>query len=78
MCGDALDAAQKLGEKIEIVHASSEAEIDIAFDTLRGVRAGVLLVQPGKAFSTLALIVLTSPATGALADTGNIWILTPR
>ena len=32
---DALDAAQKLGEKIEIVHASSEAEIDAAFDTLR-------------------------------------------
>src|SRR5215467_7060529 len=53
---DALDAAQKLGGKIEIVHASSEAEIDAAFDTLRGMRAGVLLVQPGKAFSTLALI----------------------
>jgi putative ABC transport system substrate-binding protein len=32
---DALDAAQKLGEKIEIAHASSEAEIDAAFDTLR-------------------------------------------
>jgi hypothetical protein len=48
MCGDALDAAQKLGEKIKIVHASSKAEIDIAFDTLRGVRASVLLVQPGK------------------------------
>ena len=30
---DAVDAAQKLGEKIEIVHASSEAEIDAAFDT---------------------------------------------
>ena len=36
---DALDAAQKLGKKIEIVHASSEAEIDVAFDTLRSVRA---------------------------------------
>jgi putative ABC transport system substrate-binding protein len=43
---DALDAAQKLGEKIEIVHASSEAEIDAAFDTLRGMRANALLVQP--------------------------------
>jgi putative tryptophan/tyrosine transport system substrate-binding protein len=43
---DALDAAQNLGEKIEIVHASSEAEIDAAFDTLRGIRANVLLVQP--------------------------------
>jgi hypothetical protein len=30
---------QKLGKKIEIVHASSEAEIDVAFDTLRSVRA---------------------------------------
>src|SRR6516165_8214605 len=43
---DALDAAQKLGEKIEIVHASSEAEIDAAFDRLRGIRASALLVQP--------------------------------
>ena len=43
---DALDAAQKLGGKIEIVHASSEAEIDAAFDTLRGIRASALLVQP--------------------------------
>ena len=42
---DAVDAAQKLGEKIEIVHASSEAEIDAAFDTLRGMRASALLVQ---------------------------------
>jgi putative ABC transport system substrate-binding protein len=43
---DALDAAQKLAEKIEIVHASSEAEIDAAFDLLRGMRASALLVQP--------------------------------
>jgi ABC-type uncharacterized transport system substrate-binding protein len=43
---DAVDAAQKLGEKIEIVHASSDAEIDAAFDTLRGIGASALLVQP--------------------------------
>jgi len=43
---DALDAAQNLGEKIEIVHASSEAEIDAGFDTLRGMRVNALLVQP--------------------------------
>src|SRR5215470_3129530 len=43
---DALDAAQKFGEKIEIVHASSEAEIDAAFVRLRGIRASALLVQP--------------------------------
>ncbi len=42
---DAVDAAQKIGEKIEIVHASSDAEIDAAFDTLRGTGAGALLVQ---------------------------------
>jgi putative ABC transport system substrate-binding protein len=43
---DAVSAAQKFGEKIEIVHASSEAEIEAAFDTLRGMRASALLVQP--------------------------------
>jgi putative tryptophan/tyrosine transport system substrate-binding protein len=42
---DAVDAAQKFGEKIEIVHASTEAEIDAAFDTLRDMRASALLVQ---------------------------------
>ena len=42
---DAVDAAQKLGEKIEIVHASSDAEINAAFDKLRGIGAGALLVQ---------------------------------
>jgi putative ABC transport system substrate-binding protein len=46
---EALDAAQKVGEKIEIIHASSEAEIDAAFDALRGMRASALLVQ-GDAF----------------------------
>lgn len=42
---DAIDAAQKFGEKIEIVHASSDAEIDAAFDTLCGIGASALLVQ---------------------------------
>jgi putative ABC transport system substrate-binding protein len=42
---DAVDAAQKIGEKIEIVHASSDAEINAAFDTLRGIGVGALLVQ---------------------------------
>lgn len=42
---DAVDAAHTLGEKIEVVHASSEAEIDAAFDRLRGVRVNALLVQ---------------------------------
>jgi putative ABC transport system substrate-binding protein len=43
---DALDGAHNVGQKIEIVHASSEAEIDVAFNTLRGMRASALLVQP--------------------------------
>src|SRR5215471_11449851 len=43
---DARDAAQKLGGKVEFLNVSSEAEIDAAFDRLRGMRAGALLVQP--------------------------------
>jgi putative ABC transport system substrate-binding protein len=42
---DAVDGAQKLGEKVEIVRASSDAEINAAFDTLRNIGAGALLVQ---------------------------------
>jgi putative ABC transport system substrate-binding protein len=42
---DAVEAGQKLGKKIEIVHASSDAEIDAAFATLRGMRVSALLVQ---------------------------------
>src|SRR5947208_2210023 len=41
---DALDAAEKLGQKVEIISARNEAEIDAAFDALRGVRARALLV----------------------------------
>jgi putative tryptophan/tyrosine transport system substrate-binding protein len=42
---DALDAARKFERSMEIVHASSEAEIDAAFDKIREVRAGAMLVQ---------------------------------
>jgi putative ABC transport system substrate-binding protein len=42
---DALDAAQNIGEKIEVVHASSETEIDAAFDALHGKQVNALLVQ---------------------------------
>jgi ABC-type uncharacterized transport system substrate-binding protein len=42
---DAVDAAQKIGKKIEIVHASSDEEVDAAFDTLRDMRVNALLVQ---------------------------------
>jgi ABC-type uncharacterized transport system substrate-binding protein len=57
---DALDAAQKLGEKIEIVHASNEAEIDAAFDTLRGMRASALLVQPDAFLNNKRIVVLAA------------------
>ena len=57
---DALDAAQKLGEKIEIVHASSEAEIDAAFETLRGMRASALLVQPDAFLNNKRIVALAA------------------
>ena len=57
---DALDAAQKLGEKIEIVHASSEAEIDAAFETLRGMRANALLVQPDAFLNNKRIVALAA------------------
>jgi putative ABC transport system substrate-binding protein len=57
---DAVDAAQKLGEKIKIVHASSEAEIDVAFDTLRGVRASALLVQPDAFLINKRIVALAA------------------
>ena len=43
---DALGAARKFEQRMEIVHASSEAEIDAAFDMVRELRAGALLAQP--------------------------------
>jgi len=57
---DALDAAQKLGEKMEIVHASSEAEIDAAFETLRGMRASALLVQPDAFLNNKRIVALAA------------------
>ena len=57
---DALDAAQKLGEKIEIVHASSEPEIDVAFDTLRRVRPSALLVQPDAFLVNKRIVALAA------------------
>jgi ABC-type uncharacterized transport system substrate-binding protein len=57
---DALDAAHKLGEKIEIVHASSEVEIDAAFDALRGMRASALLVQPDTFLINRRIVALAA------------------
>jgi putative ABC transport system substrate-binding protein len=60
---DALDAAQKLGEKIEIVHASSEAEIDTAFDTLRRMRVHALLVQPDAFLANKRIVAFAARDT---------------
>lgn len=57
---DAVDAAQKLGEKIEIVHASSDAEIDAAFGTLRGIGASALLVQPDAFLVNKRIVALAA------------------
>jgi putative ABC transport system substrate-binding protein len=57
---DAVDAAQKLGEKIEIAHASSEAEIDAAFDAMRGMRASALLVQPDAFLVNKRIVALAA------------------
>jgi putative ABC transport system substrate-binding protein len=43
---DAVEAGQKLGQQIQIVNASSDREIEAAFDTLREIKPGALLVQP--------------------------------
>ena len=56
----AVDAAQKIGEKIEIVHASSEEEVDAAFDTLRGMRVNALLVQPDAFLVNKRIVALAA------------------
>jgi putative tryptophan/tyrosine transport system substrate-binding protein len=61
---DALDAAQKLDVRIEIVHASSEPEIDLAFDTLSHMRPSALLVQPDAFLVNKRIVALA--ARGAL------------
>ena len=43
---DAVEAGQKLGQQIQVVNASSDREIEVAFDTLREIKPGALLVQP--------------------------------
>jgi len=60
---DAVGAAQKIGEKIEIVHASSDAEIDAAFDRLRGIGAGALLVQPDAFLVNKRIVALAAQNT---------------
>jgi len=60
---DALEAAQGFGKKIRIVHASSEAEIDAAFDALRDMRANALLVQPDAILNNKRVVTLAARDT---------------
>jgi len=57
---DAIDAAEKLDQKVEIVAARSEAEIDNAFDTLRGMGASALLVQPDAVLINKRIVALAA------------------
>jgi len=76
---DALEAAQTFDKKIEIVRASSEAEIDAAFDRLRVIQAGALLVQPDAFLNNKRIVALAArdalPAmyqARELVDTGGL------
>jgi putative ABC transport system substrate-binding protein len=58
---DALDAAKKLSQQLEIVHASSEREIDEAFaTTLRQMRPAALLVQPDAFLINKRIVALAA------------------
>src|SRR5215470_17331427 len=53
---DAVEAGRKLGQQVQVVNASSDREIEVAFDTLREIKPSALLVQP-DAFLINKLIV---------------------
>jgi putative ABC transport system substrate-binding protein len=57
---DALGAASKFERRMEIVHASSEAEIDAAFDRVREMRAGALLAQPDAFLNNKRIVSLAA------------------
>ena len=55
---DAVEAGQKLGQQIQVVNASSDREIEVAFDTLREIKPGALLVQPDAFLINRRIVVL--------------------
>jgi putative tryptophan/tyrosine transport system substrate-binding protein len=57
---DALEAAQKLGQQIQIINASSDRDIEVAFDTLREIRPGALLVQPDAFLINKRIVALAA------------------
>ena len=57
---DAVEAGQKLGQQIQVVNASSDREIDVAFDTLREIKPGALLVQPDSFLINKRIVALAA------------------
>jgi putative ABC transport system substrate-binding protein len=57
---DANEAARLLGLQVHVLNASTEAEIDAAFDALAHVRAGALLVQPDAFINNKRIVTLAA------------------
>jgi putative ABC transport system substrate-binding protein len=57
---DAKEAAQILGQQVHVLNASTEAEIDAAFDALAHGRAGALLVQPDAFLNNKRIVALSA------------------
>ena len=57
---DAKEAAQILGLQVRILNASTEAEIDLAFEALSQRLAGALLVQPDAFLNNKRIVALAA------------------
>jgi putative ABC transport system substrate-binding protein len=57
---DAKEAAQILGLQLRVLNASTEAEIDLAFDALGQGLAGALLVQPDAFLNNRRIVALAA------------------
>jgi putative ABC transport system substrate-binding protein len=57
---DAQEAARTLGLQIHVLHAGNEDEIDAAFETLKQLRAGALLVQPDAFLNNKKIVALAA------------------
>jgi putative ABC transport system substrate-binding protein len=57
---DALGAASKLGQRIEVVRAGSDDEIDAAFNTIHEMHADAMLAQPDAFLVNKRLVELAA------------------
>jgi putative ABC transport system substrate-binding protein len=57
---DSKEAAQILGLQVRILNASTEAEIDLAFEALSQRLAGALLVQPDAFLNNKRIVALAA------------------